>query len=171
LPQGTPLSPLLTNLIMVHYDYMLYQALKNFENQYYAYTRYADDLLISCKYKFDKEKIVELVKRIITPFNLNENKIRFGSTAGRNWNLGLMLNKDNNITIGYKKKQRFKAALFSFLQDFTNGTRWSKIDTQVLVGQLAYYQKIEPEYAQHILDKYNEKFNLNFRECVKEILR
>ena len=93
LPQGTPLSPLLTNLIMVPIDYALYKELNNFENQHYVYTRYADDLLISCKYTFDKEKIINMVKDKIKPFNINTNKIRYGSAAGRNWNLGLMLNK------------------------------------------------------------------------------
>ena len=171
LPQGTPLSPLLTNLIMVAIDYNLYKELNNFENQHYVYTRYADDLLISCKYTFDKEKIINMVKDKIESFNLNTDKIRYGSAAGRNWNLGLMLNKDNNITIGYRKKQRLKAAIFSFLQDFTNNNKWSKIDTQVLLGQISYYKKIEPQYIINLIAKYNQKFNTDFKHCTKEILR
>jgi hypothetical protein len=82
-----------------------------------------------------------------------------------------MLNKDNNITIGYRKKQRLKAAIFSFLQDFTNDNKWSKIDTQVLLGQISYCKKIEPQYTINLIAKYNQKFNTDFKRCAKEILR
>jgi hypothetical protein len=171
LPQGTPMSPLLTNLVMVHYDYILYKELNDFEKQHFIYTRYADDLLISSKYDFDKEKVFNKVQEIIEPFRLKPEKTRYGSSAGRNWNLGLMLNKDNEITVGYKRKQRLKATLFTFLQDFTNNNRWDRINTEVLLGQVAYYQKVEPEYIAHVIEKYNEKFNVNFSSCAKEILR
>jgi hypothetical protein len=170
LPQGTPMSPLLTNLIMIPYDYALYKTLNNFDKQHFIYTRYADDLLISSKYAFDKEKVFNEVQNILTPFRLNADKTRYGSSAGRNWNLGLMLNKDNQITIGYKRKQRFKAAMYSFLKDCSNGTIWSTIDTRVLMGQVSYYMKVEPEYVKHIIDSYNTKFNLQFKQCIKAIL-
>jgi hypothetical protein len=165
------MSPLLTNLVMVHYDYILYKELNVFEKQHFVYTRYADDLLISSKYDFDKEKVFNKVQEIIEPFRLKPEKTRYGSSAGRNWNLGLMLNKDNEITVGYKRKQRLKATLFTFLQDFTNNNRWDRINTEVLLGQVAYYQKVEPEYIAHVIEKYNEKFNVNFSSCAKEILR
>lgn len=171
LPQGTPMSPILTNLIMVGYDFRLYKKLNDFDRQRFIYTRYADDLLISSQFAFDKEKVLKEVQGIIQPFQLNLAKTRYGSSAGRNWNLGLMLNKDNQITIGYKRKQRVKAAIFNFLQDFTNGTRWSTIDTQVLLGLMSYYQKIEPEYIEYITTKYSEKFNVEFKQCIKAILR
>ena len=63
LPQGTPLSPTLTNLIMVEFDYKINNILKNMagkeiELQKYIYTRYADDIIISAKNKFDYNKIV-----------------------------------------------------------------------------------------------------------------
>lgn len=171
LPQGTPMSPLLTNLIMVHYDYELYRTFNDFERQHFVYTRYADDLLISSKYDFDKEKVFEKVQSILYPFVLKQEKTRYGSSSGRNWNLGLMLNKNNQITVGYKRKQRLKAALFTFLQDFTNNNRWDRINTEILQGQVAYYQKIEPEYIEHTIRKYDEKFNTSFHACVSTILK
>jgi hypothetical protein len=170
LPQGTPMSPLLTNMIMLPFDFKIQQTLNNFDRQHFIYTRYADDILISCEYDFNYQNVANKIQEIIQPFRLKTEKTRYGSSAGRNWNLGLMLNKDNNITIGYQKKQRFKAAIFTFLQDFTNERPWSTIDTQVLMGQVAYYNKIEPEYITHILDKYEDKFHINFKSCVKTIL-
>jgi hypothetical protein len=171
LPQGTPMSPTLTNLIMVPYDFELYKTFNDFEKQHFIYTRYADDILLSSKYDFDKEKVFNKVQEIIEPFKLKTEKTRYGSSAGRNWNLGLMLNKDNQITIGYKRKQRFKAAMFNFLKDFTEGRRWDRIDVEVLLGEYAYYKKIEPEYINYIAEKYGIKFNNDFKEAMRTILK
>jgi RNA-directed DNA polymerase len=163
LPQGTPLSPLLTNLIMVPVDYKISNTLRNFDHQNYIYTRYADDFLISCKYKSDYTKVIQKIEEIFQeencPFHINPDKTRYGSSAGRNWNLGLMLNKDNNITIGYRKKERFKAMLHNFLRDLTDGKSWPILDVQILQGLISYYHQIEPEYIDYLLQKYTEKFN------------
>jgi retron-type reverse transcriptase len=46
LPQGTPFSPLLTNIIMIPIDYELSKAMREFSPRI-TYTRYADDLFLS----------------------------------------------------------------------------------------------------------------------------
>ena len=176
LPQGTPMSPVLTNLIMLPIDYELSKFTHNNKlKQHFCYTRYADDILISCQYSFEWQKVQNAIQKILrdhpTPFLLKRTKTRYGSSAGQNWNLGLMLNKDNNITIGYKQKQRFKAAIFTFLKDLTDGITWSTIDVQTLLGHISYYKKIEPGYIQHILDKYTEKFGLDPRQEMINILK
>ena len=166
LPQGTPMSPVLTNLMMVPFDTELSRLL----TKEFIYTRYADDLLISSPYQFDwaemQTKIVTLLKTLNYPFELNQGKTRYGSINGRNWNLGLMLNKDHQITLGHAKKQRYKAAIFNFCNDLTKGKIWDRIDVQVLSGQLAYGKNIEPEYFNNLIQKYNQKFQINFdAEC------
>lgn len=175
LPQGTPMSPMLTNLIMIPLDYTIKNTFKNFDNNYFVYTRYADDILISSKYNFNFKNVEKEINKIFksnnAPFKIKKEKTRYGSASGRNWNLGLMLNKDNNITIGYQKKQRLKATIFTFMQDFTNNNLWSIIDTQVMIGNISYYSKIEPEYITYLLDKYSTKFGIDFKTCVKRILK
>lgn len=175
LPQGTPMSPLLTNLIMVPIDYSLANTLRDFDRHNFIYTRYADDLLISCKYNFDWQKVQQQVNQIFqehsAPFRIKAEKTRYGSSAGRNWNLGLMLNKDNQITIGHQKKQRLKATIFSFLQGLTNNQPWDKVDVQVLLGNISYYRKIEPGYVDALIAKYSTKFNKDFMAEVKRILK
>jgi hypothetical protein len=152
---------------MVPYDYELQHSLFN---KHLTYTRYADDLLISGKYDFDYHDVVEEAARIIAPFQLKHEKTRYGSSAGRNWNLGLMLNKDNNITIGRKKKERIRATIFNFLNDFTSGRPWDILDVQVMLGQLSYIRSIEPDFVTEVIDKYNQKLNCNFNVCADSIL-
>lgn len=169
LPQGTPLSPLLTNLMMIPIDCAIEKLLCSY-NQFFIYTRYADDIIISSKYNFDWTKVQEDISHILkeeTPFDIKKNKTRYGSSAGRNWNLGLMLNKDNAITVGYKRKERCRAMIYQFMDDYSKGNFWSKADIQAMTGTISYYKMVEPEYFDNLIKKYNSKFNLDFDYITK----
>jgi retron-type reverse transcriptase len=147
LPQGTPISPFLTNLMMITIDHKLSNSLRNFDSRRFVYTRYADDLIISCKIDFDKTKIekyvIDVLSEFNAPFSINTNKTRYGSSAGRNWNLGLMLNGQNEITIGHKRKKEFKAMLDNYIRDRKSGNGWDRHDIQVLGGLISYYKMVE----------------------------
>lgn len=172
LPQGTPLSPTLTNIIMIPVDFLLFNKLRK---RGYIYTRYADDFLISSKYGFDPAKICRVInyglREFGAPFAINESKTRYGSSAGSNWNLGVMLNKDNEITIGYKNKRRFHAQLTSYILDRKNGHPWDKYDVQILDGYRNYYRIVEPEAIDAIVKKIGDKFGADIISAIKEDLR
>jgi hypothetical protein len=161
LPQGTPISPLITNVMMIPLDHRLSNSLRAFEKNRFIYTRYADDLLISCKYDFDKDKIQAFVSDVLkefnAPFTIKPEKTRYGSSAGRNWNLGIMLNKDNQITIGHKKKKHFKAMLDNYVRVKKDGKSWDVHDVQVLSGLISYYRMIERNYIDYVLKNYSAK--------------
>lgn len=173
LPQGTPISPMLTNLMMIPIDHALSKHLRE-HSPHLVYTRYADDLLISGDLKFDYKQVCDEIKGVLdkfnAPFSLNDKKTRFGSSAGSNWNLGLMLNKDNNITVGNKIKKRFKVKLYYFLNDFKNGTPWELEDVQEFAGVLSYYRMVEKEYFNKVIKTYNEKFNIDTELVLKQLL-
>lgn len=172
LPQGSHLSPLLTNLAMVPIDYTLTDNLHNFLGHHYVYTRYADDITISCKEKFDPDTVLEIIKstfrRFDVPFRINNDKTRFGSTAGRNYHLGLIINKDNQISVGHEKNQKFRAMIFNFC---TIGEEWEISDVQKMLGLISYYKAIEPEFVKKVLDKYNRKFNINIEHKAKALIK
>ena len=165
LPQGTPISPWLTNLVMVEYDYKITKMLNNlpehgFKKQKYVYTRYADDILISAKEKFDYKTVIEFIKEILkdTPLTIKEEKTRFGSASGRNWNLGIMYNKDNELTIGHKKKRQIKDNIYYFIKFKDN---FDLEQCQWLQGNISWLRSVEPEYTKGLLKYYKDKFDFD----------
>lgn len=170
LPQGTNMSPLLTNTLMVEFDVKFTEFCKH---KGLTYTRYADDMLISGKEKFNfiyvQNVAINMLRELGYNFTIKKEKTRFGSINGSNWNLGLMLNKDHNITIGYRKKKLFKAMLNNFIQEnlLTNNQPWSIMDIQHLAGLYSYYKRIEPEYIDYIIRQYDTKYNVDVLSALK----
>lgn len=160
LPQGSPLSPWLTNQLMLPIDY----AINKFcHDHQVTYTRYADDMLFSANSKtFLQNNVITEIQNILadTPLELNTEKTKISSIYGQNWNLGLMVNKDNKITVGTKKKERFRACLTEFAH---NHEAWTVSQTQEFLGVWEYYKSVEPEYFANLLTKYNQKFNMDIR--------
>lgn len=175
LPQGTPISPMLTNLMMIPVDFILTKQLRNFEKQTYVYTRYADDFTISSRYEFDISKIEALVKDTLAefdaPFTVNQKKTRYGSSSGKNWNLGLMLNKDNEITVGHKRKAQFQSMLHNFIVAQNRGESWEVSEIQYVLGVYSYISSVEPEAAARIVKFVNEKHgNIDVLKLMKSKL-
>ncbi len=168
LPQGTPMSPMLTNLIMIPVDY----AIQNYayENNL-VYTRYADDILISARNSFDWRQTVQAINTIFnilqTPFQIKAEKTRYGSAAGRNWNLGLMYNKDCNITVGYRNKKMYKAMLNNLMTAEASNEPWDKDELYHFQGVTSYYLSVEPEYFKNLIKKYEDMYNITLKEIYK----
>ena len=171
LPQGTPISPFITNVMMIAIDHKISNSLRNFDNRRFVYTRYADDLLISCKIDFDvnavQQFVIDTLTKFNAPFTIKKEKTRYGSSAGRNWNLGLMLNNDNQITIGHKRKKEFKAMLDNYMRDRQTEARWNHHDIQVLRGLMSYYIMVEKDYINYVVRKCGEKHHADVRKCIK----
>lgn len=164
LPQGAVTSPTLSNLFMVPFDKALSDHFHNLDRRLHIYTRYADDLLISCREQFDWQKAQAFVQSVTQTYGLRVNieKTRYGSRAGRNWNLGLMLNKDNQLTLGYERKQKYRAMIWNFLMDCKNQVDWTLEDVQILQGRINYLRQIEPNYVQTVVERYNRKTGQDF---------
>lgn len=175
LPQGTPVSPIITNVMMIPIDHRLSNGLRNFNGQRFVYTRYADDFIISSQYTFKfkevEQFIVDTLASYKAPFTINAKKTRYGSSAGSNWNLGVMLNKDNQITVGHKKKRQFQAMLASYVMDKQSGKAWSIADIQVMEGYRNYYRMIEPETIDGMIKHIGEKFGVDVVQLIKDDLR
>lgn len=171
LPQGTPISPYLTNLMMIPIDYELSNWCRE---RRMVYTRYADDFQISSRNCFPFREVEEHIREVLrefgAPFQINSSKTRYGSRAGSNWNLGMMLNKDNEITIGRQKKKQFENMLFSYAKDRTNGIRWEEHDIRVLDGLRSHYKSIEGEVIDRIVSHVGSKVGVDIPAAICEDL-
>lgn len=174
LPQGTQMSPFITNIMMIPLDHELLKFCQNYK-PHLIYTRYADDIIISGKYGFDYREVEKRINEILSnfgaPFKIKPEKTHYGSRAGRNWILGVMLNKDNRITIGHDKKKYFKAMLTGFVMSCKNNTPWDIEDIYEFQGKIAYYRMVEKDYVDHILTTYSQKFGVNIEKLIKDSLK
>ena len=184
LPQGTPISPLITNIMMIPIDYILANGFRKFKfvshsekekENYCVYTRYADDFLVSSKFDFDfkqaQDWIINTLAVFDAPFTIKETKTRYGSNAGSNWNLGVMLTQNNKITIGHKKEKQFKSMLNSYAKDKINGIRWDVNDVQVLEGYRNYYRMVEREEIDRLVQFVGNKVGVDIVAEIKNDLR
>lgn len=175
LPQGTPLSPTLTNIMMIPVDYELSKALRSkFPEKNFVYTRYADDFHISSRKTFNIREVegtvLEVLRGFDAPFSPNEKKTRYGSRSGKNWMLGVMLNGDNTITIGHKKKDQFRAALTNFARDYKAGHTWNTGEIMYVLGLHSYYLMVEEEAINGIVAYVNRKVGLDTIKTMKSVL-
>lgn len=150
-PQGAPTSPMITNMVMVEYDYKISKYCKEHK---LVYTRYADDILISSRVSFDWEQVQEDIMKILNTYKIKAEKTRYGSFNGRNWNLGLMYNNKGEITVGHKKKQLVKNMVHNYMTkpECKTYENWYN-----LIGTVGYCAYIEPEY----FEKYMEIIKAN----------
>lgn len=179
LPQGTVISPALSNLCMIPFDYELNRRLSR---DGFVYTRYADDLEISHVKWFKPQAIIRIIEEVIAmlnaPFTINREKTHYGSRAGNNWGLGLMLNQDNQITVGHEKKRKLKAELHHLLcawrnmksmepnqekMDLANRLHQDALKTQ---GRIAYLRFVEPGYGAYLQTHLEEKIGVTLKEIV-----
>ena len=170
LPQGTPLSPAITNAIMIPIDHRL---ANEFAKHQMVYTRYADDIDVSSKIDFKYWNTVHVINKVVreefgAPFMIKPEKTKYVSIAGRNWHLGVMLNKDNEITIGHQKKKQFKAMVCNYINDKKCGVTWDLNDVQVFRGIISYYIMVEREYIMYTINSYNKKFGVDLLKMISE---
>lgn len=150
LPQGAPTSPSLSNIVGYDMDVKLSALAAEFG---LTYTRYADDLTFSGNV-FPKELILPRIKQIIKEesFEPNHKKTRFMNEYGKKIITGVSVSSGVKLTIPKARKREIRKNVYFIL---TKGLaehqrRIGSTDPvylKRLIGQLCYWQSIEPDNA------------------------
>lgn len=160
LPQGSPCSPILTNIVCQKLD----KKLSNLARKHnLTYSRYADDITFSSMhnvYHEDSEFMTEFVKIIEEErFSINEKKTRLQKKGERQEVTGLVVNSKVNTTRKYVRdiqsilyiweRYGFDIAYSKFLNKYLHSKAYHRTTTpdlcNVLEGKLLYLKMIVGE--------------------------
>ena len=113
LPQGSPASPAITNIICRRFDKRLNRLSKKFG---FKYSRYADDIVFSVDDKYDIriKQFTKCVYNIIQKegFYVNKDKTQFLRKSNQQLLLGLLTNNEK-ISMPKTWIKNFRATLFN----------------------------------------------------------
>ena len=158
LPQGSPASPILTNIVCINLDRRLSGLARRFKVNY---TRYADDITFSSMhnvYQEDGEFMTEL-RRIIADqhFCINEAKTRLQKRGSRQEVTGLVVSDRVNVVRGYArsigsllyiwKRYGHDSAYARFLQHYAPKQAGHRVPPmeRVIEGKLLYLRMVKGE--------------------------
>lgn len=150
LPQGSPASPMITNIICHRMD----KRLNGISNKYnFTYTRYADD--ISFSYMGEKNSInisqfISIIRKIVTEegFSINKKKTKVLRPNNRQIITGIVINNDE---IGVTKKwvKNLRALIYNTKKDI------SKADTQIIneiSGRIEWLKSVNASRYKNIIN-------------------
>jgi RNA-directed DNA polymerase len=152
-PQGGPLSPLLSNIVLDEFD-------RELERRGLRFARYADDSNIYVRSRRAGERVMESITRFITTkLKLKVNTLK--STVGRPWErkfLGFSFtaNREPKRRIAPKAVTRFKAKV----RELTSRTRGVSMErmaeelSRYLRGWIGYFGKCETPSVLEDLEKW-----------------
>lgn len=123
LPQGSPASPAITNLLCRRLDRRLTEMA---EQLGFVYTRYADDLTFSASGDSLRHicNVLRRTESIVTHegFAINEQKTRILRKNRQQEVTGVVVNSHPNIS--KKELKRFRATLYQIEKDGLEGKHW-----------------------------------------------
>ena len=131
LPQGSPCSPYIANIVFSDADRELEELCLG---RGYRYTRYADDITISAE-DFIPEEFLATVRKIVAAngFRLNPRKTRFAGRGDRMEVTGLVVNSTPSLPREWR--YRAKAVFHQAIKNPEN-YRWRLAELQGLFGAL-----------------------------------
>jgi RNA-directed DNA polymerase len=144
LPQGSPISPLLSNYIGYKIvDKEVYPYLQNKYGDKFAYSRYADDITISFDALNTRDELKDEVENVIKIvessgfFKINKKKTSIMHNSQKQVVTGVVVNMKTSL--GKKEKLKYRAIVHKIKN--------KQIEmTDVLQGKLAYLNSVDPDY-------------------------
>lgn len=149
LPQGSPSSPMIANLICRNLDNKLS---KFCDKKGYIYTRYADDITISGENTIPK--YIHIIFSIIHQegFDVNADKTRVLSRGSRQKVTGLVVN--DKVSIPKKERKRLEAIVHNIQKNgpLAENKEKDPFFKQKLTGKIEHVGNAHPDFANELLD-------------------
>ena len=164
LPQGSPSSPVITNLICSILDRRLATIAQKYRM---TYTRYADDLTFSTNRRDFLENKDELISELYavidkSGFKVNRNKTRVLFWNSRQEVTGLVVNKKISVKREfYKETRAMLDHLYKGLIVEHNGI---EVSLQQIEGRLSFINQIDKYNNKHGGERKNVQKGMNGRE-------
>jgi len=160
LPQGSPASPMITNLICRKLDNRMQGIATTLG---FTYTRYADDMTFSSATYTNINKILYWVKKITKDegFVLHPNKTRIMKKGSCQEVTGVVVNE--KASVNRKELKKFRALLYQIEQSGLEGKSWhGKRDNLMAViwGYANFIKMVDP--------KKGAKFIAQIKEIMKQ---
>lgn len=146
LPQGSPTSPLLSNIILNRFDKTVFSFCKE---KKIRYTRYADDMAFSGT--FNENTIINFVGKLLERENLalNKAKIRIRRKGQRQEVTGVVVNEKLQVPRDYRKQIRQEIYFIKKFGIMSHITRIEEKDASKhilrLIGKLNFILFINPK--------------------------
>ncbi|MHA1498566.1 MAG: reverse transcriptase domain-containing protein [Promethearchaeota archaeon] len=156
LPQGSPASPMITNIICRRLDKRLEGLSKEFG---FTYSRYADDLSFSLQDKKDENlgRFYGLVHKIIKEegFKINPSKTRFLRKNYQQKITGIIL---NNQELGLPRKwiKNYRAALYNANNELEKNGKIPDEKKHEISGMTSWVKSVNPERYEKLLKTANK---------------
>ena len=173
LAQGSPVSPVISNVIAKHLDRRLYRIAKKY---HLRYSRYADDIAFSGE--CISVKFIEYVKEIITDcgFLVNDNKIRLYKEYGNKILTGLSLATGvPRLPRDYRRsleKELFYINKYGIKGHISHNKIRTSNYLESILGKVRYWLMIEPNntFAQQMYEKLFAEYKLQLNTSSIEVL-
>ncbi len=146
LPQGSPCSPVISNLVVNSMDEQL---LKRAEKLGFVYTRYADDMSFSSKNTNNIRAMLYMIKRTLElyGFKANEHKTKVLFPHMSQNVTGLVINS-GQPKINRKWRRNLRAKIYNYLK--YGGDEYELLQ---IMGGLSYLKRTHPFDVQKYLRK------------------
>ena len=163
VPQGGPLSPLLSNIMLDKLD-------KELDRRGHPFVRYADDCMIFCKSERAAERIQENITRFIENvlyLRVNREKTKVGYVSGMKFlGYSFYIKKGEcRLSVHPKSYEKFKSNLKE-LTGRSNGMGYAKRKESLrcfLMGWLEYFKRADMQSRLRAIDKW---YRRRLRMCI-----
>ncbi len=145
LPQGSPASPMITNLVCRKLDKRMLGIATSLG---FTYTRYADDMTFSSESYEKINKMMYWVKGIVKEegFILHPNKTKIMKKGSRHEVTGVVVNE--KLSINSKELKKFRALLHQIEQSGLEGKSWQGKSENLMASVWGYANFIKMVDAQ-----------------------